>query len=101
VAAPLRLTNQLPVPGSLLVWEQQAGSKDLVGRQTMQVPTGATVPIHTGVCCAAEGGRLPYCTFWQLVQSSISISLHAAPSLFNLLSVRLPTCLPVCLPPHS
>lgn len=48
-AAPLRLTNQLPVAGSLLVWEQQAGaSKELVGRQTVQVPSGATVPIHTG-----------------------------------------------------
>lgn len=54
MSAPLRLTNQLPVSGSLLVWEQQAGSsKDLVGRQTVQVASGATVPIHTG-----EGGSV-------------------------------------------
>ena len=48
VTSPLRLTNQLPVTGTLLVWEQQGGSKDLVGRQTVQVASGATVPIHTG-----------------------------------------------------
>ncbi|KAL4443584.1 hypothetical protein ABPG75_011321 [Micractinium tetrahymenae] len=49
VSAPLRLTNQLPIAGSLLVWEQQAeaGKGDLVGRQTVQVASGATVPIHT------------------------------------------------------
>lgn len=49
VAAPLRLTNQLPLGGSLLVWEQQPGmGRELVGRQTVQVASGATVPIHTG-----------------------------------------------------
>ena len=49
VSAPLRLTNQLPVGGSLLVWEQQPGAgRELVGRQTVQVASGATVPIHTG-----------------------------------------------------
>jgi len=49
VSAPLRLTNQLPVGGSLLVWEQQPGvGRELVGRQTVQVASGATVPIHTG-----------------------------------------------------
>ncbi len=50
VSAPLRLTNQLPVAGSLLVWEQQAeaGKGNLVGRQTVQVASGDTVAIHTG-----------------------------------------------------
>ncbi|KAL4858517.1 Vacuolar protein sorting-associated protein 13C [Chlorella vulgaris] len=48
VTAPLRLTNQLPVTGSLLVWEQQqANSQEIVGRQTVQVPSGETVSIHT------------------------------------------------------
>jgi vacuolar protein sorting-associated protein 13A/C len=48
VSAPLRLTNQLPMGGSLLVWEQQPGAgRELVGRQTVQVASGATVPIHT------------------------------------------------------
>ncbi|KAL4447306.1 hypothetical protein ABPG77_007339, partial [Micractinium sp. CCAP 211/92] len=49
VSAPLRLTNQLPVAGSLLVWEQQAeaGKGNLVGRQTVQVASGDTVAIHT------------------------------------------------------
>lgn len=55
VSAPLRLTNQLPIAGSLLVWEQQveAGKGNLVGRETVQVASGATVPIHTG---EARGG---------------------------------------------
>lgn len=55
VSAPLRLTNQLPVGGSLLVWEQQPGAgRELVGRQTVQVASGATVPIHTGGCTGLE-----------------------------------------------
>ena len=75
VAAPLRLTNQLPVPGSLLVWEQQAGSKDLVGRQTVQVPTGATVPIHTGVWPTGGRSNVPHCTGGELVVISMVMML--------------------------
>lgn len=49
MTAPLRLVNQLPVAGSLLVWEAAAGpGRELAGRQTVQVESGATVPIHTG-----------------------------------------------------
>ena len=87
MAAPLRLTNQLPVPGSLLVWEQQAGSKDLVGRQTVQVPTGATVPIHTGMCSAAGDCKTDLLVLW-----ASCFSHHPA---------RLPSCLPACLPPAA
>jgi hypothetical protein len=62
VTAPLRLTNQLPLAGSLLVWEAAAGpGRELAGRQTVQVESGATVPIHTGELqprTAAACGRL-------------------------------------------
>lgn len=58
VSAPLRITNQLPVGGSLLVWELQPGAgRELVGRQTVQVASGATVPIHTGVA-GTDWGRV-------------------------------------------
>ena len=58
VGAPLRLTNQLPMAGSLLVWEQQAGAaRELVGRQTLRVGSGATAAIHTGA---------PRCLGWGL-----------------------------------
>lgn len=68
VSAPLRLTNQLPVAGSLLVWEHppEGGRDNLVGRQTVQVASGATVPIHTGEAqrstaqrAGAKWSRLP------------------------------------------
>ncbi len=57
VTAPLRLVNQLPVAGSLLVWEAAAGpGRELAGRQTVQVESGATVPIHSG----ERQGGLPH-----------------------------------------
>jgi hypothetical protein len=60
VTAPLRLTNQLPVTGSLLVWEQQqASSQEIVGRQTVQVPSGETVSIHTGEVVVQEAASDP------------------------------------------
>ncbi len=60
MTAPLRLTNQLPVTGSLLVWEQQqASSQEIVGRQTVQVPSGETVSIHTGEVVVLEAASDP------------------------------------------
>ena len=48
VAPPLVVKNQLPVPGSLLVWEapSSAGGQ-LVARQTLQVAAGGAAAIHT------------------------------------------------------
>lgn len=100
VAAPLRLTNQLPVAGSLLVWEQQPGTaRELVGRQTVQVASGATVPIHTGTAPAGTRLGAYACSQPLLPDSSSSpcrmlppappCSRHAAGGVIHVLPRRL------------
>eukprot|EP00887_Chlorella_sp_A99_P001951 scaffold18.g1951.t1 len=54
VAAPLSITNQLPMPASLIVWEdaragggRRGSGAELVSRQTVQVGSGQHVQVHT------------------------------------------------------
>lgn len=47
IQPPIILQNRLPIPGSLMVWEQQPGGRNLVDRQASEVGIGGTVAVHT------------------------------------------------------
>jgi hypothetical protein len=47
IQPPIVLQNRLPIPGSLMVWEQQPGGKNLVDRQASEVGIGDKVAVHT------------------------------------------------------
>ncbi|KAL6781279.1 hypothetical protein ACKKBG_A10495 [Auxenochlorella protothecoides x Auxenochlorella symbiontica] len=46
VAPPLTLVNQLPLAGSLLVWQEDPATGQLVSRQTLRVRSGQSAPVH-------------------------------------------------------
>ncbi|KFM29234.1 Vacuolar protein sorting-associated protein 13A [Auxenochlorella protothecoides] len=45
-APPLTLVNQLPLAGSLLVWQEDPATGQLVSRQTLRVRSGQCAPVH-------------------------------------------------------
>ncbi|RMZ55463.1 hypothetical protein APUTEX25_003587, partial [Auxenochlorella protothecoides] len=55
VAPPLTLVNQLPLAGSLLVWQEDPATGQLVSRQTLRVRSGQCAPVHGADLRSAAG----------------------------------------------
>lgn len=47
ISPPLVLVNQLPLPGSIMVWEGAPGSHNMVERMTERVGSGERIAVHT------------------------------------------------------